>query len=195
MGRNKHLKKEVKEKIRELYKSGKEPKEINVILNLGERTIYTYIKDLIQEKKNSDIIKFKKHLRLLTIRDLSYIAGIIDGEGCFSIGKHHTHKKPELFPLLDITNTNIKLINYLQDVLPSNYIKHRENYGKNAKKSYTYRIYNPLKLELFLNKIIPFLILKKEQAKNMLEFIEMKDIKKRGKYYIKMKKLNRKGIK
>lgn len=185
-----------KKEIRGLYKNGLSICKIKKKLNFAERTIYTHTKDLLKKEREKDLNFFVNKLDKLTEKQMGYLAGIIDGEGCISIGSHkNTKTKPYFFPTIDISNTDKRLMVFVNSILPSSYILKKDN-GKIGKykcnkKLYVYRIYNQQKVGLFLKKIMPFLLLKKERAKIMLKFLKTKNPKKQLEYYNLIKKLNK----
>jgi len=78
------LKKEEKiNYIRKMYQKGFEVEEIAEIMNLGKRTIYNYISDLIREKKQEKKEKIEKIIELKqqgkTIKEVSEETGIPEG--------------------------------------------------------------------------------------------------------------------
>lgn len=107
--------------------------------------------------------------------DLAYMAGIIDGEGCFFIGQivrkssgkvAHHHRC-----CLKIDNTDERLINWIMDIF----------YGVNSarnrwmsKKKYERIIHTWVatgdRLLDLCEQILPYLVIKKEHCENMIKF-------------------------
>lgn len=109
----------------------------------------------------------------LTVAEVAYLAGIIDGEGSITIYKYN--RKPRLYSTyclrLLITNTNKDLIYWIQSKLGKgcvNYIKslHRE------KPALRYNITSGKAAEV-LKLVLPYLIVKKEQAEIGIAFREI----------------------
>jgi hypothetical protein len=107
-----------------------------------------------------------------------YMAGIIDGEGTIRLStrKSSTHRNgirftPTIFLQMvegDATNYIFKFLNEKYDVP----IKYRTPKNTNHKKSLlTYFIGK--KAKIFINDILPFLILKKPQAILLLEYFKL----------------------
>jgi hypothetical protein len=195
MGKYKHFTDKQKLRLRDLRKHNKTAKQISKMMNISETGVYRHSKDIFYKRKKDELRIYENKVKKAQDKDLSYVAGIIDGEGCLSIGKHKTNTKPTYFPVLDITNSNKKIIYFVESVIPSNYICFRENYSKNeiAKPVYVYRIYSKDKLFIALNSLKNRLIGKKKQANIILKFIKTKSIEKQEEYYIMMSKLNKKG--
>ena len=98
---------------------------------------------------------------------LSYMAGIVDGEGCIAInGSEH---KQQL--VVTVANSNEPLIRWIA----LHFGGHTNiNYSENEKhrNSYCWRLYGH-QTEGFLKSILPYLIVKKSQAELVLEFLKI----------------------
>ncbi len=111
----------------------------------------------------------------------SYIAGIIDGEGSIHIvtDKNKRLNRLRLKPEISISNTKIELLEYLKDNIPMSFIiskKQRNNYKHSFKFSktkviYELRITSYSQLKQTLPFLIPYLLIKKEQAQLMLNYL------------------------
>lgn len=97
----------------------------------------------------------------------AYLAGIVDGEGCFCIGKTNSHKNHTL--AITVTNTNIQLIIWLKDNFGGHITVYKTKNEK-YKTSYKWQFTKASKVKCILEKILPHLIVKKEQAMIALEF-------------------------
>ena len=102
---------------------------------------------------------------------ISYLAGIIDGEGYVGIIKcspqiKYRETKYRYKPVLIIVNTNKELIDKLNDNFEG-YIHQRKRVIK-SKVTYDFT-FTQKGLWGILPKIIPYLIVKKEQAKLLIE--------------------------
>ena len=113
-----------------------------------------------------------------------YIAGIIDGEGCVSI--YHQEKKCGKIYFsynvrIMIGMTDDRVIKILQEQYGGSIWEQKQREGwKNSKTWYL----TGKKVEGFLNDILPFLIIKKDQARLALELRE----------HINKRKRTRKGF-
>lgn len=131
--------------------------------------IYSYIEKLE---------KFRKNLEKLSEADKGYIAGLLDGEG--SIGLYYTpnrHGISIMTRITVVTNNDKFLIDYINNLI-----------GKGVEKTFLYnstkksigvsgwniKIAHRAFAEVFLEFIYPYLIAKKERAKNMLKFIKLR---------------------
>ena len=90
-----------------------------------------------------------------------YIAGLFDGEGCISITAGH-------FIRISITNCNQEVLELVQQTL--GYGKVRLKSSKS--KCYDFRIDNRVDIKRFLQAVSPFLIVKKEKAKEASHILE-----------------------
>jgi hypothetical protein len=108
----------------------------------------------------------------LSIAELSYIAGIIDGEGCISITKLAPQRgcvASDYKDRVHVANTDYKLIKWLLNKTGLGNV--REIKSKNPKHKTRYDwILHRGKTREFLIKILPFLVIKKGQAIEMLKF-------------------------
>jgi len=143
----------------------------------------------------------------MTVRDidLAWLAGIIDGEGCFSIYSvtRKDAKTPSPSANLTITNSNCLLLNHCKELLDKLNIKYLYNDPKNGhqqgRRVMRIRVKNYSSLQRLITLLLPFLVGKTEQAIVMLEFVSLAG--QRGKLSLhdrielmnKIKKLNRHG--
>ena len=95
--------------------------------------------------------------------DLSYIAGLFDGEGCIHIRANTTNaqKIPRYSLLIQITNSDRRVLEWIQEQVGFGQI------GKGGKtrnlQVYVWRAYSKQAREVLLS-ILPFMRIKKEQA-------------------------------
>jgi len=114
----------------------------------------------------------------LSDTDRGYLAGLIDGEGSItikkSLGKWYA-------PWIQITNTNIDVMNWLEETLGTKGIGHivaKEKPRKpNHKQTYNYNIGSVQGVKQVLEQIVDLLKIKKQQALLVLEFIRLKENK------------------
>ena len=137
--------------------------------------------------------------------DLAWLAGVIDGEGCFSIygvkGKDVDNPSPAAY--LSITNSNDLLLQRCRQIFDELNIKYLYHDPKNGhqqgRKVMRIRVKNYSSLRRLIELILPFLIGKADQANVMLEFVTLAG--QRGKLNLhsrtelmdRIKKLNQHG--
>jgi hypothetical protein len=103
---------------------------------------------------------------------LSYLAGIIDGEGCINISKTTNFQRWEynLYILkLTITNVDLSLVQWISLNFPE--FKCYENKNKNLlskRKAYRMLAQNEKAIEI-LNSVLKYLVIKKDRARYVLE--------------------------
>jgi hypothetical protein len=102
-----------------------------------------------------------------------YVAGIMDGEGSFSIyynSSSNTHNAR-----ITIGNTSIELIKYLMHNFGGKFysIEPEKLSGFNRKVLHSWRLSGNKNKESFILGILPHLVIKKKQAEVFLEFLRI----------------------
>jgi len=106
----------------------------------------------------------------------AYLAGLIDGEASFCISKHEFSRKGTwLQPCLDICNNNEECLEYIREMYGGtiNTVKNRAHH---------LRFTHPRIIKKMLEDVLPYMIVKKEEAKVMLNFCESR-LRRRGTAY------------
>lgn len=118
----------------------------------------------------------------LTATEISYIAGFVDGEGCLNIiiSSRRRLEKMGTFAMcfcaaLTIVNTNFEIINWLKNKIGGTCVKHKV-YNIHHKPCYHLKITSKPILLGLLEKIYPYLIVKKEQAKVVIDLLKTRDL-------------------
>lgn len=139
--------------------------------------------------------------------EMSYLAGVFDGDGSFSLIKkiENINYSPLYFPLIQFGCRDNVLIETLKSKFGGNYTlskKHVSQEGFLRNDFYRYKLEKSNRCKPFLEKIIPYLKIKKDRAELLLEYINNNPFKRgsnklsqeilisRERYYYKMKKLN-----
>jgi hypothetical protein len=130
---------------------------------------------------------------------LSYLAGLLDGEGYFCISRTNAHAlNGRLYNAFDlqigVANTSEKLMKWLVSNFGQSYRPLSQRTNTFAKKTcYQWKIERRENQELFLLAILPYLVIKKEQAKTALLYIRLpkQDPIRRLELHLKMKALNK----
>ena len=106
-----------------------------------------------------------------TKEEIAYLAGIIDGEGSIYIQRRITPKGHySYFPRFQIVNTNQKLMNWIHKKFGGLiYKKSRKKQNIKWKDQIEWFTTRGL-LDTLLPLLLPFLIIKKEQAEIMIKF-------------------------
>ena len=114
-------------------------------------------------------------MKELTDTQLGYLAGIVDGEGTISIRTRKPKRgrfSPEYYPFLEVGNTNLRLIARLHSWLGGRvHLQRRRRLLPNSKPIYAWRI-EARKAVPVLRALLPFLLLKRQQALLALELYD-----------------------
>ena len=132
--------------------------------------------------------KQKTTVRKLSMKNRSYIAGIIDGDGCIKLSKN----RKGFVTVVQVSNSSIELIKWLKEKIGDFYIEVREpakyKDGYNHKKiRRTFSINSKIDVKNLLSQIINYLIIKKEKARIVLRYLDGEIDGKKG--YELMKKV------
>ena len=112
---------------------------------------------------------------------LAYLAGLIDGEGSITITVRVFKKKQYswagLAPTLRITNTDYHLLSvakeYIREIIGTDRkIKRNGNKRENRKQGFRILVNKRSDLEKLLKELLPYLILKKENARILLDYFD-----------------------
>jgi hypothetical protein len=144
---------------------------------------------------------------MMTVQDvdLAWLAGIIDGEGCFCIfsNRRTDAENPSISANLTITNSNYLLLNRCKEILDALEIKYFYHDPKNGyqrgRRVMRIRIKNYSSLRRLIELMLPFFVGKADQARITLEFVSLAGQRGKLKYQdraelmSKVKKLNQYG--
>ena len=137
--------------------------------------------------------------------DLAWLAGIIDGEGCFCIFTNcrKDAANPSISANLSITNSNCLLLNRCREILDALEIKYVYQDPKNGhqrgRRVMRVKIKNYSSLHRIIELTLPYFVGKAEQAKLVLEFAGLAGergklrYEDRTKLMNKVKELNQRG--
>jgi hypothetical protein len=113
--------------------------------------------------------------------ELSWLGGIIDGEGCISFkrntGKCWKKKERPSYPMISVANTDLIMIEKIIQILEKHEIAYyREDRKGKAKNndSVAICIKGLKRTKRFLDLIIPFLVSKRKRAELLLEFCQLR---------------------
>jgi hypothetical protein len=112
----------------------------------------------------------------LTPTQASYVAGLVDGDGCISI-THQRARGPDTYSItFRIENTSEELLQWLYAVTGAGVLGNSSHEGAkwdrpNIKPMYKWNVY-PKELREFLPQIEPYLVLKRERAQITVEWLK-----------------------
>lgn len=122
-------------------------------------------------------------------KDLAYIAGFIDGEGCIRIGVSKNSRNPSL--QVNASNSVIAPLEFIQTLFGGS-IYVWEHTNIKWKTSYRWAIYGR-QGAIVLKSILPYLIIKKRQALLGIEYVLLSDRMKKARIIYELNVLNKKG--
>jgi len=156
-------------------------------------------------------VSFSQLVRVQSLSPVerAWLAGVMDGEGSISLSKvfNRLYRRAFLYrPQLEITNSNKPFLVRIAEVIGEGTV-HRNKKGDETTRTRWAYIGSAGVLRAILPQILPYMIVKREQAKKMLEYFEFIDMRplwglrevdpgyydKLDSFYAVLKKLNRKG--
>lgn len=102
--------------------------------------------------------------------DISYLAGIIDGEGCISIT--HNKKRKSYRLRISITSTDKILLDWVQERY-GGYTYERKKQLPHHKRKYEWSLFPNCQQKIFLELLADTLLIKKDRALLGLELIKL----------------------
>lgn len=117
----------------------------------------------------------------------AYLAGLLDGEGCFTITGAWKHRRNAYLPktprgselyfhmglTISLYNTNVQVMKWLVHHFGGNYYVHHPSKQPNHKVGYSWHPKGAKnKIEMILG-VLPYLIIKREQAKLALQYLQL----------------------
>jgi len=126
-----------------------------------------------------------------------YFAGVFDGEGTCSIGAGQKETCINYNAVMSVTNTDKRLIDWIQQTFGGWVTLAKRQVG-NQKEAWMWRTTKKDHIEKLLLQILPYLIIKREQAKVLLNFVRLprhlNDASLRAKYWQELRILNHRGV-
>lgn len=117
-------------------------------------------------------------LKKLSAYEKGWLAALIDGEGCIYNRREKKHYGQERIGYISISNTSFELMEHGAKILGTKVRLARKGKIEPKRKAvYCVEICHKKKLILLLPQLIPYLIIKKDKAMELLE-----EAKKRGDY-------------
>lgn len=114
---------------------------------------------------------------MTTENDLAWLAGYIDGEGCFSIFPYQSHGNTCIGYKFSTANTNVENIRRVKDILSSMFnreVRYTPYVNKTRDKvAYWIHVSRATELEALIRAVLPHLAGKRPQANLMLEYLAL----------------------
>lgn len=122
--------------------------------------------------------------------DTVWLACAIDGEGCISLSKSWQKT-------VNVTNTKYDFVEKAAILMNTN-VEIKENTKGNRKTLYIAEIRDRTKIAQLLESILPFLLIKEQHAKLMIEYCELRERyiyhqPREYEIYEELRKLNKRG--
>lgn len=113
--------------------------------------------------------------RVMSPTEAAYFAGIVDGEG--TIGLYRTKRSAStgghrIMPMLAASNTNFLLLEWLRNACGNGILSLQCKNQPHQKNGYCIR-FTSNQIRHILPQILPYLVIKAEQARLMLQFLEV----------------------
>lgn len=105
--------------------------------------------------------------------EMAYIAGLMDGDGSFSLTKANVKNNIQYRPLIQLGSKYKSTIDVLMKIVGGNFTftdEHINKHGKSKKAFYNWRLSGAERCMAFLNKTIPYLTNKKDRAELLLKY-------------------------
>ncbi|MEM3646598.1 MAG: LAGLIDADG family homing endonuclease [Thermofilum sp.] len=118
----------------------------------------------MEDKSRIEMNEFlRKH------EDIVYIAGLLDGEGCIGIWRSGKYYQP----CVVISNQNIRVLKQVKKIL---------SFGSVVRKrtAYEYHVYRRENIKRLLTAVLPYLNVKRVEARLMLDFLNTVNRRKQG---------------
>lgn len=109
---------------------------------------------------------------------LLYLAGLIDGEGCFFINRSKKHESAGGYcytPEFRLVMTDETVIHYVADKLKRPYRHNIAKKNKNHKDTYGVYMGRIIDVLTLAEQLVPFLIVKRAVVVEMIEFCRSRD--------------------
>ena len=127
--------------------------------------------------------------------DYIYLAGILDGEGCVTVGAGRRETCINYNPIVVVQNTSKQLIDWLHKTFGGQVYLSKKETSK-TKTAWAWRITKKRSIETLLLAVLPYILVKREQAKLLLTFVRLERTAPsnlRVKIYEELRVLNSRG--
>lgn len=154
-------------KIKEMYHKGYGGKEIAKYLNVSPAGISCALERM--NIKRTGLHGIQPNFQLPNKHVLIYFAGIFDGEGCIDIDKRRRGGNMSI--RMFVSNTDHNLMFWIKKYFRG-YFKWQISKKQNRKDLGTWCLGNIWEIKIILEKLLPYLIVKKAKAKEALKIIK-----------------------
>lgn len=102
---------------------------------------------------------------------LEYIAGLVDGEGSIGIINRMVSNRAYLDPYIHISNCNKEILEQVKESLGVGNVYKEGRQTTGHRDAYLYACSSRATIETALTKLLPYLVIKKQLAEIVLEFV------------------------
>jgi len=113
----------------------------------------------------------------------AYVAGFFDGEGSIGANLNKARHPPSIRLRIIIVNTNLEILIKIKKIFKGEIYK-RKKYIEHYKDKWDWEITNRDDMKFFLEKILPYSTVKRQQIEYGLKFLELTIISKTGRGHI-----------
>ena len=106
----------------------------------------------------------------MNTKDISYIAGLFDGEGCFSLSRRSHSYGDGFQPQIQMAITNERIVAWLLKTIGFGHCYPKTRLTHGGLKVWTYLVTKHSDIKALLEILVPYLKIKKPQAKLLLEY-------------------------
>jgi len=140
---------------------------------------------------------------------MAYIAGALDGDGSFCLGKSYQVQapSPQYRPIIRLSSSKKEMVEFLKEEFGGNIIYRKPYTSKDGivrKENWSWAVYGLTRCPSIIEEVLPYLHVRKERAEFLLDYIKNNPFKRgsaklsfdilqnREDAYLKMKRFNEK---
>ena len=159
--------------------------------------VRTHAQSRLGLKKDKDSIDLGREetsvIGHLSESEKSYLAGIIDGEGCIMLARKSTTAKIVYSIRVTISNTSLSLEKWIKKHLPSagRFVYVHRSHRPKWRDCWHWTMRRNRQCLIFLSEIAPYLVIKREQAKLLSNGYIALDDRQREELYVRLSILKR----
>lgn len=142
----------------------------------------TYIEFKKINHNHVDVINFSCNEIVEDSIKWSYLAGLMDTDGSFMLHKrinHSSMKSPNYTAKISFGEVDARPINYIKSVFPFGSVN-KKDYSTTKKGRFVWELVVVDEIKQFINRILPYLKVKKPNAEILLEFCNNRNPVKKG---------------
>lgn len=165
---------------------------------MGEKELkYLWVKHI------SVVLLRKSRVKPLSVEDRCYIAGLIDGDGTISLFRIRNARYPNSYhlrPHVQVANTKKDIVLWLKETTGVGCVSYHRAKKEHYRDYWSWDVYTLVDVKSLLEAILPYLKVRKKQAKLLIDFCKsrleghkQKNTPEEIKIYETLKNLNQRG--